>query len=60
MADSGNKYDTTTPCEGSSELNGKDSAFRTAPLISQPKIIRKLRIRGALVPMREDHEASSS
>jgi hypothetical protein len=38
-------------CEGSKELNGKDASFRNAPMISEPGIIIKQRIRGALVPM---------
>lgn len=60
MSSSESKYDTTAPCEGSPDLNGKDASYRNAPLISPPKTIRKLRIRGALVPVRDDHEAFSS
>ena len=45
------KYESTTPCEGSSELNGKDASYRNAPMISAPGTVRKMRIRGALVPM---------
>jgi hypothetical protein len=51
MSDSASKYESTTPCEGSSELNGKDASYRNAPMISAPGVVRKMRIRGALVPM---------
>lgn len=46
-----NSFNTTTSCEGSEELNGKDASYRGAPMISAPKVIQKRRIRGALVPM---------
>jgi hypothetical protein len=51
MSDSSSKYEGTEPCEGSKELNGKNASFRNAPMISEPGIIIKRRIRGALVPM---------
>lgn len=44
------KYEQTTGCESNTELNGKAS-FRNAPMISAPGTVRKMRIRGALVPM---------
>jgi hypothetical protein len=50
-------FDMTTSCEGSEELNGKDASFRGAPMVSAPKTITKLRIRGALVPLGSFHEA---
>ena len=46
------KYDTTVGCESNTELNGKAS-FRSAPMISAPGTVVKMRIRGALVPMRK-------
>jgi hypothetical protein len=51
MNEAESNYDVTTACEGSEELNGKDAAFRNAPMISAPRTVRKMRIRGALVPM---------
>jgi hypothetical protein len=45
------KYEQTTGCESSPELNGKDASYRNAPMISAPGIVKKMRIRGALVPM---------
>ena len=45
------KYDATQGCESNEELNGKGASFRTAPSISAPRTVRKMRIRGALVPM---------
>jgi hypothetical protein len=44
----------THGCESNSELNGKEASFRKAPMVSAPRTVRKRRIRGALVPMRED------
>jgi hypothetical protein len=44
------KYDTTAGCESNIELNGKAS-FRSASMISAPRTVQKMRIRGALVPM---------
>ena len=44
-------YDMTTAPEGSEELNGKDASYRSAPMISAPRIVLKRRIRGALVPL---------
>jgi len=46
-----NDFNPTTSCEGSQELNGKDVSYRSAPMISAPRIVQKRRIRGALVPM---------
>jgi len=51
MADAETNYDDSTSCEGSEELNGKDAAFRQAPMISSPRTVMKQRLRGALVPM---------
>lgn len=51
MSDSDN-YQETHPCEGSHDLNGKSASFRNAPMISAPGTVMKMRIRGALVPMR--------
>jgi hypothetical protein len=45
------KYEQTTGCESSPELNGKNASFRSAPMISAPLEVQKMRIRGALVPM---------
>lgn len=41
----------TAACEGSSELNGKDASYRNASMVSEPKVVVKRRIRGALVPI---------
>jgi hypothetical protein len=51
MSDAESNYDMTTPCEGSEDLNGKDAAYRNAPMISAPRVVRKMRKGGALVPM---------
>jgi len=51
MNDSEASYDMSTSCEGSEELNGKDSSYRNAPMISAPRLVQKLRLRGALVPI---------
>jgi hypothetical protein len=51
MNDAESNYDMTTACEGSEELNGKDAAYRNAPMISAPRTVRKMRVGGALVPM---------
>ena len=51
MSDTPTKYDSTVGCESNEELNGKGASFRNAPMISEPGIIIKQRIRGALVPM---------
>jgi len=40
-----------SPASEGSELNGKGASFRNAPMISAPGTVRKMRIRGALVPM---------
>jgi len=60
MQSGDSKNETTHPCEGSPELNGEDATYRTAPLISVPLTVRKLRIRGALVPLRSVDETRSS
>ena len=54
MADTDTKYENCHPCEGSSELNGKDASYRNAPMLSAPRTVAKMRVRGALVPMRQD------
>ena len=51
MIDSETNYDMSTSCEGSEELNGKDASYRGASMISAPKLVQKLRRRGALVPI---------
>ena len=51
MSDSDANYDMSTSCEGSEDLNGKDASYRQAPMVSAPRLIRKMRVRGALVPM---------
>jgi hypothetical protein len=45
------KYDETVGCESNSELNGEGASFRSAKMVSDPAIIIKRRIKGALVPM---------
>jgi hypothetical protein len=59
MIDSEISYDMSTSCEGSEELNGKDASYRGAPMISAPKLVQKLRRRGALVPI-SIYDATSS
>lgn len=44
----------THPCEGSKDLNGEGASYRNAPMVSTPRIVQKLRIRGALVPIRRE------
>jgi hypothetical protein len=44
--------DKSPPSEGSESLNGKDATFRNAPMVSAPRLVPKLRLRGALVPFR--------
>jgi hypothetical protein len=44
-------FDVSTSPEGSAELNGKDASYRNAPMISEPSMVVKRRIRGALVPI---------
>jgi len=56
MSDTSSKYDETHPTEGSHELNGKDASYRNAKMVSDPRTVRKMRVRGALVPMRFDNE----
>lgn len=51
MEDTGANYDMTVPCEGSEDLNGKDASYRSAPMISAPRVVVKRRVGGALVPM---------
>jgi hypothetical protein len=48
--DSESNFDISTSCEGSEELNPEDASTRNAPMISAPRVVRKMRIRGALVP----------
>jgi hypothetical protein len=45
-------YQESHPCEGS-DLNGKGASYRNAPMISAPGTVVKMRIKGALVPMRK-------
>lgn len=51
MNEADSNYDMTTSCEGSEDLNGKDASYRKAPMMSAPRTVQKMRIRGALVPM---------
>jgi hypothetical protein len=44
-------FDISASPEGSEELNGKDASYRNAPMISAPRTVQKMRVRGALVPM---------
>jgi hypothetical protein len=46
-------HNETASCEGSEELNGKGASFRSAPMISAPGTVQKMRIRGGLVPMKK-------
>lgn len=50
MTDESN-FEATVGCESNEELNGKDASYRGAPMISAPRLIQKMRIRGALVPI---------
>lgn len=50
------QYDAAQGCESNEELNGKGASYRSAPSISAPRIVRKMRVRGALVPMPKEHE----
>jgi hypothetical protein len=50
MVDESN-FEATVGCESNEELNGKDASYRGAPMISAPRLIQKMRIRGALVPI---------
>jgi hypothetical protein len=45
-------YQESHPCEGSHDLNGKGASYRNAPMVSAPGTVVKMRIKGALVPMR--------
>jgi hypothetical protein len=60
MIDAESNYDMTTSCEGSEDLNGKDASYRNAPMISTPKTVRKMRVRGALIPMGSFNETFNS
>jgi|LauGreDrversion4_2_1035121.scaffolds.fasta_scaffold13125_8 hypothetical protein len=51
MEDNNSNYEISTSCEASEDLNGKNASYRTAPMLSAPKVIQKMRVRGALVPM---------
>lgn len=51
MDSSESNFDVSASPEGSEELNGKDASYRRAPMISEPSIVIKRRLRGALVPM---------
>jgi hypothetical protein len=51
MSDFETNFDSTSSCDGSEELNGKDASTRSAPMISAPRLIQKMRIKGALVPI---------
>ena len=53
MIDSDDSLNQTHSCEAHEEANGKDATYRNAPMISTPKTIIKQRIRGAMVPMRQ-------
>ena len=57
MNEGDSSYDMSTPCEGGEELNGEGASYRNAPMISAPRVIQKMRIRGALVPMGREDEA---
>ena len=59
MSDFDSNFDSTSSCDGSEELNGKDASTRSAPMISAPRLIQKMRIRGALVPI-SIHDFTSS
>jgi hypothetical protein len=48
------EHDASFGCESNNELNGKDASFHGAPMISEPRVIVKRRIKGALVPMPKD------
>ena len=50
------KYENTTGCESNAELNGKDASFRTAKMISDTRVVKKVRIKGALVPLPKDQQ----
>jgi hypothetical protein len=54
MDDTGAQYDINTSGEGSEDLNGKEASYRNAPMISAPRTVQKLRVRGALVPFRRE------
>lgn len=54
MDETGANYDMTASCEGSEDLNGKDASYRNAPMISAPRMVRKMRVGNALVPLRRE------
>ena len=56
MSENESNYDMSTPCEGGEELNGEGASYRNAPMISAPRVIQKMRVRGAMVPMRRQNE----
>jgi len=60
MNENESNYDSTTPCEGGDELNGEGASYRNAPMISAPRIVQKMRVRGALVPMGRKNETLNS
>lgn len=51
MNEADTNYDMTASCEGSEDLNGKDAAYRNAPMVSAPRTVMKRRVGNALVPM---------
>ena len=50
MEDGASNFDLTASSERNEERNGKES-YRKAPMISEPRTVRKMRVRGALVPL---------
>jgi hypothetical protein len=48
------KFETAVGCESCPDLNGKDASFRSASMVSAPRTVQKLRVRGALVPMKRE------
>ena len=60
MNENESNFDSTTPCEGGDDLNGEGASYRNAPMISAPRIVTKLRIKGALVPMSRQNETFNS
>jgi hypothetical protein len=59
MSDFESNFETTVGCESNEELNGKDASFRGASMISSPRLVQKLRRRGALVPISVYDDTSS-
>lgn len=60
MNETDSNYDLSASCESNEELNGKDASYRGAPMISAPRVVKKMRIRGALVPMGVEDETPNS